>query len=31
MDDTTTYDDVRIYKTEVDKGTRVTTYYVRWR
>src|ERR1022692_3280363 len=29
MDDATTYD-VRIYKTEVYKGTRVTTYYVRW-
>ena len=29
MDDATTFD-VRIYKTEVYKGTRVTTYYVRW-
>ena len=29
MDDTTTYD-VRIYKTEVYKGSKVTTYYVRW-
>jgi hypothetical protein len=29
MDYATTYD-VRIYKTDVYKGTRVTTYYVRW-
>ena len=29
MDDATSYD-VRIYKTVVYKGTRVTTYYVRW-
>jgi integrase len=30
MDDATSYD-VRFYKTVVYKGTRVTTYYVRWR
>ena len=29
MDNTTTYD-VRIYKTDVYKGVKVTTYYVRW-
>ena len=30
MEDTTSYD-VRIYKTFVYKGTRVTTYFVRWK
>ena len=30
MDDTTSYD-VRFYKTVVYKGSRVTTYYVRWK
>ena len=30
MDDTATYD-VRIHKTEVYKGSRVSTYYVRWK
>src|ERR1039457_6029393 len=30
MDDTTTYN-VRLYKTVVYKGTKVTTYYVRWK
>jgi integrase len=30
MDDTATYD-VRVYKTEVYKGSKVTTYYVRWK
>ena len=29
MDDATTYD-VRIYKTYVYKGAKVTTHYVRW-
>ena len=30
MDDGTTYND-RVYRTEVYKGTRVTTYKVRWK
>jgi hypothetical protein len=30
MDDGTTYD-VRVYRTEVYKGTKVTTYRVRWK
>ena len=30
MDDDTTYD-VRVYRTEVYKGARVTTYRVRWK
>jgi hypothetical protein len=30
MDDTTTYN-VRVYRTEVYKGTKVTTYKVRWK
>jgi hypothetical protein len=30
MDGTITYD-VRVYKTQIYKGARVTTYYVRWR
>ena len=29
MEDPTSYD-VRVYKTEVYKGARVTTHYVRW-
>ena len=30
MEDTTSYN-VRFYKTDVYKGTRVTTYFVRWK
>jgi len=30
MDDDSTYD-IRVYRTEVYKGARVTTYRVRWR
>jgi hypothetical protein len=30
MEDDTTYD-VRVYRTEVYRGTKVTTYKVRWR